>query len=544
MAFGLGSSRVIFTLVYMIVRSVLGLLVVLFRRDLSKDAELLVLRHENTVLRRHVGRVRYEPADRAWLAALARLIPRRRWSEVFPVTPATLLAWHRKLAAKRYDTSKRRKPGRPPTIRSIARLAVRLAKENPLCGYRRIHGELTKLGVTVAPSTVWQILHAAGIDPAPRRTGLTWRQFLHAQAAGILAVDFLHVDTVLLKRIYVLVFIEHGTRRMHIGGVTASPAGEWTVQQARNLALSLGERLEDIKFLIRDRGPNFTASFDAVFQAAGTRILRTAVQAPRMNAICGRLVGTLRRGLLDRVLILGERHLRAVLAEYQAHYNTAGLCAESRTVTCQVIAQRGPDGFTIPGIARTIPLMPEGTCTASSTLLATWYPELGYQEGILVMSVGGEPRTSVRHAWNIGPGEVIDTTNRPMTVWPGQEVTYSYPRRPGPEHDAERHVLADRGGFAGAVGPEQPEELTGADGQVDAAHGGHVPARGLAGLAQVLGADRRLLRHPLSPIQSAHRTPSCRTRRASTLTTTPTGTRRRSPPLARSRPDPAERSIR
>ncbi len=290
----------IFTLVYLVVRSVLGLLVVLFRRDMSKDAELLVLRHENAVLRRHVGRVRYEPADRAWLAALARLMPRRRRSEVFPVTPATLLAWHRKLAAKKYDTSKRRKPGRPPAVRSIARLAVRLARENPLWGYRRVHGELTKLGVAVAPSTVWQILHAAGVDPAPRRSGPTWRQFLHAQAAGILAVDFLHVDTVLLKRI-ILVFIEHGTRRMHLGGVTASPTGEWTVQQARNLALSLGERLEGIKFLVRDRGPNFTASFDAVFQAAGTRILRTAVQAPRMNAICERLVGTLCRELLDRV---------------------------------------------------------------------------------------------------------------------------------------------------------------------------------------------------------------------------------------------------
>jgi transposase len=240
MAFGLGSSRVIFTLVYLIVRSVLGLLVVRFRHDLSKDAELLVLRHENAVLRRHVGRVQYAPVDRVWLAALARLIPRRRWSEVFPVTPATLLAWHRKLAAKKYDTSKRRTPGRPPTARSIARLAVRLVRENPLWGHRRIHGELTKLGVTVAPSTVWEILHATGVDPAQRRSGPTWRQFLHAQAAGILAVDFLHVDTVLLKRIYVLVFIEHGTRRMHLGGVTASSTGEWTAQQARNLALSLG----------------------------------------------------------------------------------------------------------------------------------------------------------------------------------------------------------------------------------------------------------------------------------------------------------------
>ncbi len=207
---------------------------------------MLVLRHENAVLRRHAGRVLYEPTDRVWFAALARLLPRRRWPGIFPVTPATLLAWHRKLAAKKYDASSQRKPGRLPTAPSIARLVCRLAKENPLWGYRRIHGELTKLGVTVAPSTVWQILHAAGIDPAPRRTGPTWRQFLHAQADGILAVDFLHVDTVLLKRLYVLVFIEHGTRRMHLGGVTAHPTGEWTVQQARNLALDLDERFEDM----------------------------------------------------------------------------------------------------------------------------------------------------------------------------------------------------------------------------------------------------------------------------------------------------------
>jgi len=274
-------------------------------------------------------------------AALAQLIPRGRWAGVFPVTPATLLAWHRGLATGKYDTSRRRTPGRPPALRSIARLAVRLAKENPLWGYRRIHGELTKLGVTIAPSTVYEILRAAGIGPAPRRAGPTWRQFLHAQAAGVLAVDFLHVDTVLLKRLYVLVFIEHGTRRMHLGGVTANPTGEWTVQQARNLALTLGERLENMRFLIRDRGSNFTQSFDAVFQAAGTRILRTAVQAPRMNATCERLLGTLRRELLDRMLIFSEAHLRAVLIEYQVHDNTAR--------PHQGIAQR------VPGCEREVP---------------------------------------------------------------------------------------------------------------------------------------------------------------------------------------------
>jgi transposase InsO family protein len=271
-----------------------------------------------------------------WFAAVARLLPPRRWTGIFPVTPATLVAWHRKLAGSKYDTCQRRKPGRPPTVPGIARLVVRLARENPLWGHRRILGELTKLGVTVAPSTVWEILRAAGIDPAPRRSGPTWRQFLRAQTAGILAVAFLHVDTVLLKRVYVLVFIEHGTRRMHLGGVTAQPTSDWTVQQARNLALILGERFESIRYLIRDRGSNFTTSFDAVFQAAGIRIVCTAVHAPRMNAICERLVGTLRRELLDRVLILGEAHLRAVLAGYQAHYNTAR--------PHQGIARRVPDG--------------------------------------------------------------------------------------------------------------------------------------------------------------------------------------------------------
>jgi transposase InsO family protein len=330
------AGRVLLKIVYLLTCRVLGVAVLVFRGDQAKAAELLVLRHENAVLRRHVSRVRYEPADRAWFAALARLVPRSRWTQIFPVTPATLLAWHRKLAAAKYDTSRRRKPGRPPTARSIARLIVRLATENPLWGYRRIHGELTELGLAVAPSTVWEILHAAGIDPAPRRSGPTWRQFLNAQATGILAVDFLHVDTVLLKRLYVLVFIEHSTRRMHLGGVTAHPTSDWTVQQARNLALTLDERFEDIEFLIRDSGSNFTASFDAVFQAAGTRILRTAVHAPRMNATCERLVGTLRRELLDRVLILGEDHLRSVLAEYQVHYNTAR--------PHQGIAQRVPDG--------------------------------------------------------------------------------------------------------------------------------------------------------------------------------------------------------
>jgi putative transposase len=341
------AGQVLLKIVCLLMRWLFSLAVLVVRGDEEQNAELLVLRHENAVLRRNAGRIRYEPGDRAWFTALTRFIPRRRWAEVFPVTPATLLAWHRRLAARKYDTSRRRRPGRPATVRSIARLTIRLAHENPLWGYRRIHGELTKLGATVAASTVYEILRAAGIDPAPRRDGPTWRQFLHAQAAGILAADFLHVDTAALTRLYVLVFIEHGTRRMHIGGVTAHPTGDWTVQQGRNLALDLGERFGDFRFLIRDRGSNFTASFDAVFQATGTTILRTAVQAPRMNAICERLIGTLRRELLDRTLILNQAHLRAVLAEYQEHYNTAR--------PHQGIGQRIPDGDPRPRVTAADP---------------------------------------------------------------------------------------------------------------------------------------------------------------------------------------------
>jgi putative transposase len=163
-------------------------------------------------------------------------------------------------------------------------------------------------------------------------------------------VDLLHVDTVALTRLYVLVFIEHGTRRMRIGGVTAHPTGDWTVQQARNLALDLGERFTGFRFLIRDRGSNFTTSFDAVFQATGTTIVRTAVQAPRMNAICERLIGTLRRELLDRTLILNQAHLRAVLAEYQEHYNTAR--------PHQGIGQRVPDD----GPGHRVTAADPGTC--------------------------------------------------------------------------------------------------------------------------------------------------------------------------------------
>ncbi|MET9250313.1 integrase core domain-containing protein [Nonomuraea sp. NPDC003709] len=196
-----------------------------------------------------------------------------------------------------------------------------MAQQNPAWGHRRIEGELARLGYSIAASTVWEILHGAGINPAPRRSGPTWRQFLTAKAHAIIACDFLVVETVLLKRLYVLVFIEHGTRRLHLGGVTARPTGAWTVQQARNLVMDLGDRISGPRFLIHDRDPLFTSAFREVFAAEGLRSITTLPRTPRMNAICERVIGTLRRELLDRILILNERHLTFVLREYLIHYN-------------------------------------------------------------------------------------------------------------------------------------------------------------------------------------------------------------------------------
>ncbi|MFC4853009.1 integrase core domain-containing protein [Actinophytocola glycyrrhizae] len=197
----------------------------------------------------------------------------------------------------------------------------RLARENPWWGHRRIQGELAWLGHRGASSTVWQILHDAGIDPAPRRTGPSWREFLTAQAQGIIAADFLHIDTALGQRLYALVFFEHGTRRLHVAGVTAHPTQAWTTQQARNLAADLGHRMESLRFVLRDRDGKYGQAFDAVLQAGDLRVVKSASQAPRMNAHCERVIGTIRHELLDHIQILGEAHARQVLRTFEDHYN-------------------------------------------------------------------------------------------------------------------------------------------------------------------------------------------------------------------------------
>ena len=298
---------------------VLQLIRLICRTDTDLAIEVVMLRHEVAVLRRQVHRPILQPADRAVLAGLARLLLRQRLGRFF-IQPATLLRWHRNLVAKRW-TYPHGRPGRPAVHAGITALILRLAKENPTWGYRRIHGELATMGISIAPSSVWAILKRHHIEPSPRRSGPTWTEFLTAQAKGLIACDFFHVDTVLLRRLYVHFFIHHDSRLVRIAGVTAKPSTDWVTQQARNISMELAHQVAGVKFLVRDRDTKFTASFDAVFAADGIRTIKTPVRAPRANAVCERVVGTIRRECLDRMLILGRRHLEVVLSEYVEHYN-------------------------------------------------------------------------------------------------------------------------------------------------------------------------------------------------------------------------------
>jgi transposase InsO family protein len=311
---------VVRTLALMIVRRVLGLVGLGTNPD-AKDVEIAVLRHQLMVLRRQVARPRYAPADRMVLATLAKLLPRAHWP-VFLVTPATLLRWHRELVARRwiYPRLGRAQQGLPP---EVVDLVVRMARENPRWGYVRIVGDCRKLGIRVSATSVRRILRRHRLGPAPRRNGPSWTDFLRTQAGGMLACDFLTVETVGLTRLYVLFVVELERRRVHLAGVTAHPTGAWVSQAARNLLMDLDDRAQRFRFLIRDRDAKFTSAFDAVFAAAGIETVKIPPRAPKANAYAERWVRTVRTECLDWTLIWSRRHLQRVLTSYLEHYNTA-----------------------------------------------------------------------------------------------------------------------------------------------------------------------------------------------------------------------------
>jgi transposase len=293
--------------------------------DRNKDIEILTLRHQLTVLQRPFGaqQIRFQPADRVLLAALLNPLPRATLRGLrLLVRPDTILRWHRDLIAHRHAAASRpRRRGRPRTLRSIRALVLRLARDNNSWGYRRIHGELLVLAIKVAASTVWEILHEAGIDPAPERSSTTWPDLLRSQADALLACDFIETVTLTGTRLYILALIEHARRRIRILGATAHPTAAWVTQTARNLVVDLQDTGSQARYLIRDRDGKYPAGFDTILADAGITVVRSGVQMPRMNAIMERWVRTCRRELLDRTLIWNQRHLLHALREFEAFYN-------------------------------------------------------------------------------------------------------------------------------------------------------------------------------------------------------------------------------
>jgi transposase InsO family protein len=310
---------VLVRLIYRSLTTLLSWLALLPRSSASKNAEILILRHEVAVLRRGNPKPKIDWTDRALLAALARIVPTALRAHRI-VTPGTLLRWHRRMVTRKWTQP--RAPGRPPLAGELADLIVQMARDNPRWGVVRIQGELRRLGHRIGAGTIRKILRSHRI-PSPAARDDSWRTFLCAQATTILAVGFFHIDcAATLTRLYVAFAIEHETRLVHLLGIARFPGAAWATQLARELTADLAEARRGFTHLIRDRDSKFTAAFDAVFTARGIEVVAAVPQAPRMNAIAERFVRTARAECTDRMLIASDRHARVILAQYIRHYNT------------------------------------------------------------------------------------------------------------------------------------------------------------------------------------------------------------------------------
>lgn len=312
----------LFALAYSVLRLLLDLVDVRLRlRD--PEAELLLLRHQLRVVRRQVKRPRLDLADRTIMATLSQRVSRSAWAGLV-VQPETVLGWHRELVRRKWAAfGRRRGPGRPGLDPELQSLILEMAKDNPKWGCVRIRGELLKLGYVISATAIRKLLRRNRIGPTPLRSRLTWKAFLRAQASAIVLTDFLSVDTVFLKRLYVLLYMELATRRVIWFAVTDRPDAVWVSQQARNLCWELAEIGVDARFLVHDHDAKYGGGSDLVFRAEGIEVIRTPIAAPKANAHIERHIGSTRRECLDWILILNRLHLERVLAEWFEHYNSA-----------------------------------------------------------------------------------------------------------------------------------------------------------------------------------------------------------------------------
>ena len=309
------------SLVYSLLRALLDVIATSQCDRAQLQAEVLALRRQVQVLERQIKRVRWTPGDRMLMAALSDHLPQAAWAALL-VRPETVLGWHRALVRRKWAAYLRRpRRGRPPTGVECRNLIVRMARENPGWGYFRIKGELRKLGQAVAATTIRSVLLRAGIPPSDRRAKLSWKQFLAAHAQTLVVADFLSVETVFFKRLYVLIYMHLATRRVLLAACMANPNEAWMAQQARNLAWTLEEDGIKLKAVIHDRDKKFSARADNILRSAGARVILTPLMAPRANAHVERWIGSCRRECLDRMLVVNQRHLAAILREYCKHYN-------------------------------------------------------------------------------------------------------------------------------------------------------------------------------------------------------------------------------